>query len=73
MNPIAEPLLGKMERAHRAARELEAALNDLGSSNFVDKIEAHIDVIEIQEIENAVPRRLFSVRVGGSVQWCING
>ncbi|MGF6212345.1 hypothetical protein [Comamonas sp. 4034] len=69
MSLIPDNLMEKMERASKAARELEAALNDLVSSNFMDKVQAEIDVVESQQIQNIKPKQIFCVRVGGTVQW----
>ena len=71
MSLIPDNLMEKMERARKAARELEAALNDLASSNFMGKVQAEIDVAESRRIQDIKPTQIFCVRVGGSVQWSI--
>lgn len=71
MTPVSPILAEKFDRVGRAARELEQALNELASHNMIEQVEARIDVLEFHEIQQETPRRIFSVKIGGTAQWMI--
>lgn len=71
MTPVSPILAEKFDRVGRAARELEQALNDLATHNMVELIDARIERTEVQMVKDTKPRRIFSVKIGGTAQWMI--
>lgn len=65
-------LTEKIDRARRAAAELQSALASLSGDNAVDVVTAEVSVIEAQEIDRIKPRRIFNVKVGATIQQVIH-
>lgn len=58
----------KQDRVRSAAKELEAALNDLVHHNAVEDLRAEIEAVPVQQLQWPSPRPIFTVRVSARIQ-----
>lgn len=62
------PLDDQQDRVRRAAKELEAALNDLALHAAVEDLQTEIEKVSYHPIDSQSSRSIFTVRVSARIQ-----